>query len=100
MREAQGANGRPSRLHWKVAPPSVAEKENVAVLLRVTDGGCSTSSVPGGCASTLQRRSAGVASALPASSWARTRSVCLPARRAERTRGVEQLTKGALSREQ
>src|SRR5688500_13623723 len=100
IREGHAENARPSRLHWNVAPTSVAEKENVAVLLRVTDGGCSTRSVPGGRVSTLQCRTAAVAAALPASSRARTRSVCVPASRPERTRLDEQLAKVAPSREQ
>src|ERR671923_873975 len=98
--EEQEEKARPSRLHSNVAPSSVAAKANVAVRLLVTAGGCWTSSVPGARESTVQVCSAAVASAFPASSRASARSVCLPARRPERTRGDEHVANAAPSSEQ
>src|SRR5918996_89492 len=100
MRAGHAENARPSRLHWKVTSPSFAENENVAVLLPVTAGGRSPRNVSGGRVSTRQCRCAGVESALPAASRARTRSVCVPPSRPVRTRLDEQLVKAPPSREQ
>ncbi len=74
----------PSTWHSKVEPPSVALRAKVASSLATRPEGPESIVVPGGSASTVQVCSAGVASVLPAASWARTRKVWdpRPARRA------------------
>ena len=75
--EAQGANAPPSMLHWNVEV-SFAEKRNSGVESFVCAGGPRSIVVCGAAVSTVSARLAGVGSALPASSLARTWNVCAP----------------------
>jgi hypothetical protein len=73
--EVQTLKALPSRLHSNVAPASSEEKAKVAEALFVRDAGFVSMVVFGAPVSTLQVRLAGVLSALPAASFARTEKV-------------------------
>src|SRR5262249_57798178 len=70
-----------SRRHWNEATPeppaSVPEKTRLALVLAVSEAGPESTWVRGAVASTVQLKVAGVASALPASSIARTSNLCV-----------------------
>ena len=72
----------PSSEHWNVEPDSLAEKANVALVEFVLALGPDVIVVSGGVVSAaswiVQLRLAGVVSALPAASVAKTRNVCDP----------------------
>src|SRR6185503_12584189 len=93
--KVQAAQAPASSAHWKRLPLSVAANENVAVVPFVAT---EVSRVSGGVASTVQLAVAGVASALPAGSTARTASVCLPSASAEYDAGDEQAASAPPSR--
>ena len=79
---AQAANAALSSEHWNVTPGSSAASRNVADVLAVTGSGPASIDVcgatPGGSGWCVQERRAGVGSALPAWSIARTSNTCAP----------------------
>src|ERR687896_457305 len=82
MPETHSVNGAPSSEHSKVTPSSLAEKRKRASLLAVAAAGAESIVVTGGVVSrglvTVQLWPAGVGSAWPAASVARTATLCHP----------------------
>jgi hypothetical protein len=91
--EVQEAKAAPSSPHSKVAPVSLAENVNVALVLVVVAGGLSPIVVSGAVVSTVIARLAGLVSVLPAASMARTSKVWAPSARAAVVRGDVQAAK-------
>lgn len=82
MGEEQGANGAESIRHSKLASLSDGElKLKVGVLSLVSAGTVPSIAVEGGVVSTVKARVAGVWSALPTASTARTAKLCGPSPR-------------------
>ncbi len=77
----QGLNGPPSTRHSKVAPSSSVPRPNDGARSLVVGGGPERIVVSGASVSTVKVRVAGVGSALPAGSIARTSKVCSPSAR-------------------
>jgi hypothetical protein len=76
--ELQAANAPSSSEHWKVEPGSLAVKLKLALVLEVCAGGDAVIVVSGADVSTVHPCEAGVLSALPAASIARTAKECVP----------------------
>ena len=93
----QAANAAPSSLHSKV-PASVEVKSKLAEVELLTAGGVEVSVVSGAVVSMVHVKLAGVVSAFPAASRARTNNVWLPSDRPARASGVVHATKAAPSR--
>ena len=78
----QGLKPPPSSWHWKLAtpvpPPSLPVKLKLAVALPAGLAGLAVMVVSGAAVSITQVKLAGVPSALPAASTARTWKVCEP----------------------
>ena len=95
---AQGAQPPPSRSHSKVAGDSVEPRPNVGVESGLGCAGVETKDVFGAVTSTVQACVAGVASRLPAASFARTSKVWAASVRPVYDTGLEQLAKAPPSR--
>jgi hypothetical protein len=87
--EVQVPHAPPSSWHWNVEPASDEENEKVAVGAFVFVLGADTIVVLGGVESTVHARVAGVGSALPTGSTARTSTLCEPSARPEYAFGDE-----------
>jgi hypothetical protein len=91
--EVQAAvNAAPSSAHSKLEPVSLAENSKLALVLVVVGGGPKLMVVCGAVVSTVHVKVAGVGSAFPARSTARTSKVCAPWLSPETIRGLEQET--------
>ncbi len=77
----------PSRRHSQLTPGSGAAKPNAASRSRTSPEGPLATTGAGGTRSTVQRNSAGLGSALPAASSARTRSTWSPSVRPDNVVG-------------
>ena len=95
---AQGAQPPPSRSHSKVAGDSVEPRPNVGVESGLGCAGVERKDVFGAVRSTVQACVAGVASRLPAASFARTSKVWAASVRPVYDTGLEQLAKAPPSR--
>ena len=90
----QAAKPPPSSRQRKLTPGSPSEKLKEASVEPLGSGGAeSIEGVGGATVSTVQLRVAGVGSALPAASRARTRNVCAPSARPEYVFGLVQAAK-------
>jgi hypothetical protein len=95
--DEQAANAAPSSEHANVASVSVAVNVKLALPLVVVAGGPDAIAVSGATVSTVNVRVAGVPSAFPAASVARTEKVCDPLPSDAAVTGEEQAAKSAPS---
>ena len=97
--DVQAANADPSSEHSKAEPDSLEEKENDALVEVVVAGGAASMVVSGATVSIVHPYCAGVASAFPTPSVARTRNWWVPLARPVYWRGDKHVTNGAPSSE-
>ena len=91
------ANAAESTRHWNVDPGSLESNPNVGVGSLVRPVGPESKVVSGRCVSTSKLRVAGLGSAVPPPSTARTSKVCPPSDSCAVVWGVEHEAKAAVS---